>query len=243
MNPDLVKLIELHELDSRLLQISNALSQIPSEKQRLEEEFNSSISHFNQLKLDLCNLEERQKILEAQLKELIEQQEKFKTDLMKVKNEREYTTCLREIDTVKKSIQQVETELLDSAEKIEKIKTEVDARTPEIEERRRVIDERLREFEERLEEEQRLIDSLNAERNQVASTISRSVYTNYERIARLRGGQGLAEAVNSSCSACCMTIRPQVLSTIRRGEEIVTCENCSRILFYKITEETAAAAE
>ncbi len=243
MNSDLAKLIQLQELDSKLLQSTNALSQIPDEKQRLEEEFNSSIAQFNNLKLDLFNLEEGQKLLEARLKELTEQQEKFKNDLMKVKNEREYTTCLREIDATKKSIQQTETEILESSEKIEKLRSEVDRLTPEIEERRRGIDERLKEFEARLDEHKHLIETLRAERDQLASAISKSVYTNYERIARLRGGQGLAEAINSSCSACRMTIRPQVLSTIRRGEEIVTCESCSRILFYKNAEETAVAAE
>lgn len=243
MNPDLAKLIQLQDLDSKLLQSINAISQIPTEKQRLEDEFNSSIAQFNKARLDLSNLEEGQKLLEVQLKELTEQQEKFKADLMKVKNEREYTTCLREIDAAKKSIQQIEAELLDSVEKIEKLRAEVDSRTPEIEERRQGIDNRLKEFEQQLEEHQRLIDALKAEREQLASTISKSVYTNYERISRLRGGQGLAEAVNYSCSACRMTIRPQVFSLIKRSEEVVTCESCSRILFYRSVEETAATAE
>jgi predicted nucleic acid-binding Zn-ribbon protein len=33
--------------------------------------------------------------------------------------------------------------------------------------------------------------------------------------------------------ACRMTIRPQVFSDIRRGESLITCESCGRILYFK----------
>jgi uncharacterized protein len=45
----------------------------------------------------------------------------------------------------------------------------------------------------------------------------------------------LAEARNGSCSACFIALRPQVMSEVRRGEEIVTCDNCNRILYYQRT--------
>jgi predicted nucleic acid-binding Zn-ribbon protein len=33
-----------------------------------------------------------------------------------------------------------------------------------------------------------------------------------------------------------MSLRPQVMAEIRRGEEILTCDNCGRILFYAPAE-------
>jgi predicted nucleic acid-binding Zn-ribbon protein len=29
-----------------------------------------------------------------------------------------------------------------------------------------------------------------------------------------------------------MSLRPQVMAEIRRGEDILTCDNCGRILYY-----------
>ncbi len=29
-----------------------------------------------------------------------------------------------------------------------------------------------------------------------------------------------------------MTLRPHVMSQIRRGDEVLTCDNCNRILYY-----------
>jgi predicted nucleic acid-binding Zn-ribbon protein len=55
----------------------------------------------------------------------------------------------------------------------------------------------------------------------------------YNRIsARVRDGIAVAEARNNSCSACHMRQRPQVMTEIRRGAEIITCDNCARILYY-----------
>ena len=45
--------------------------------------------------------------------------------------------------------------------------------------------------------------------------------------------RALAEARDYKCMACRMTIRPQVFSDIRRGNSIITCESCGRILYFK----------
>ena len=50
-----------------------------------------------------------------------------------------------------------------------------------------------------------------------------------ENQARIRDGVAVAEARNRSCTACFMSLRPQVMSEIRRGDEVITCDNCGRI--------------
>jgi predicted nucleic acid-binding Zn-ribbon protein len=29
-----------------------------------------------------------------------------------------------------------------------------------------------------------------------------------------------------------MSLRPQVMAEVRRGDEVITCDNCNRILYY-----------
>jgi len=65
----------------------------------------------------------------------------------------------------------------------------------------------------------------------------------YARIkARIRDGVAVAEARNRSCTACFMALRPQVMSEIRRGEEVLTCDNCGRILYWVPTDSLKADA-
>jgi hypothetical protein len=57
------------------------------------------------------------------------------------------------------------------------------------------------------------------------------VYSNYERI-RGRRGSAVAEVVDGRCSVCHIAIRPQFLQDVKRGEQVLMCESCQRILFY-----------
>jgi hypothetical protein len=62
----------------------------------------------------------------------------------------------------------------------------------------------------------------------------------YNRIsARIRDGVAVAEARNNSCSACFMALRPQMMAEVRRGDEIIFCDNCNRILYYAPTDQPA----
>jgi predicted nucleic acid-binding Zn-ribbon protein len=54
----------------------------------------------------------------------------------------------------------------------------------------------------------------------------------------MRSGFALAEARDYSCMACRMKIRPQVFADIRRGDSIITCESCGRILYFKAEPAT-----
>jgi predicted nucleic acid-binding Zn-ribbon protein len=75
------------------------------------------------------------------------------------------------------------------------------------------------------------------ERDQVFANLPKPMSAMYSRIsARIRDGVAVAEARNRSCSACFMALRPQVMAEIRRGEEIITCDNCGRILYYAPSE-------
>jgi predicted nucleic acid-binding Zn-ribbon protein len=56
----------------------------------------------------------------------------------------------------------------------------------------------------------------------------------YNRIsARIRDGIAVAEARNGACTACFMALRPQIMADVRRGNEVITCDNCNRILYYE----------
>ena len=84
--------------------------------------------------------------LEADLITEQQKHEKFKADLMRATNEREYTTAVREIDVTKRAISTFETELLKLMEKIEQLDVGVKERTPELERRRAEFDRQLDEI-------------------------------------------------------------------------------------------------
>ena len=42
----------------------------------------------------------------------------------------------------------------------------------------------------------------------------------------------LSEAVDGRCTACQMALRLQFLQDLKKGNQVMNCESCGRILYY-----------
>jgi uncharacterized protein len=62
--------------------------------------------------------------------------------------------------------------------------------------------------------------------------MSPTVYRRYELSRKSRRGIGIAEVVDGRCSVCHMGLRPQFFQDLRKGNEVMVCESCQRILYY-----------
>ncbi|MBV8071266.1 MAG: hypothetical protein JO270_15255, partial [Acidobacteriaceae bacterium] len=57
-------------------------------------------------------------------------------------------------------------------------------------------------------------------------------YATYERIRKKTKNTPIADATGGRCDACQITLRPQFFQDLRRGDKIMFCESCGRILTY-----------
>jgi len=66
--------------------------------------------------------------------------------------------------------------------------------------------------------------------------IDPSTLAKFERILKSKNGIGIVPIVQESCDGCHMKIPPQLLGKVRRAQELVSCLNCSRFLYF--TDDT-----
>ncbi len=239
MIAELSLLVSLQETDIEIKRCNSEAASLPTRKSSIERKFEASAKEFLSLKSEFESATAEKIRLETDIASETTKHEKFKADLMKATNEREYTTAVREVDSTKKVIGTLETELLKVMEKVEKLEAEVNEKSPEIEIKRTEVDNHLSALAAVVEADQNKIAILVAERERLVTQLSVETRSTYERVARLKSGLVLSEARNYACSACRMTMRPQAFSEIKRGDKIHECENCGRILYYK--SEVSAA--
>ncbi len=234
MNSELGHLILLQDVDVEIKRLREEVESLPSRRGELERQFAESVKESLAIKQELEEAQSAKRRLEGELEHEQQKHQKFKNDLMKSTNEREYTTAVREIDITRKAISALETEVLKLMERVEKLEAQVAERTPEMESRRVEVDRQLKEWIASADVSQQRLEALKAERSAKMKALGPDARSTYERLSRMRNGFALAEARNYSCMACRMTIRPQVFADIRRGDSIITCESCGRILYFKV---------
>ena len=247
MSPDLEKLITLQDIDVRIFDLTDRLNAIPAQREKLEAQFRQQAAEYLSLEDGIAVAKSERRRIEVDLAEYEQTHEKFKADLMRVRNQKEYQTIIREIDATQKSISALETEALQYMEKTEALEKEIAERAPEFAKHRAEVDATLASIAEESERIERQIADLRAERATIAEHVAPRMLAIYNRVAQTRKGRAMSEARgemggNGKCSACNMSLRPQIFSDIRRGNDIITCDNCARILFYRPEQEAPIEA-
>lgn len=240
MNEELSRLISLQEVDVEIRRLRDEIAALPARQEELERQFAASVKEYLDLKQQLADALAEKRRLESDLADEQVKHQKFKDDLNKMSapNIKVYETIMREIDTTRKTVSTLETEILKLMERTEKLEAQVNERTPEVAARRVEIDRQLAEWKMMSDRDQQRLNELSASRDPLLAALGANSRATYQRLSRMRSGLALAEARDYSCQACRMKIRPQVFADIRRGETIITCESCGRILYFKTATVT-----
>ena len=149
---------------------------------------------------------------------------------------------MRETDALQKQIGAFETQIVEGMEEVEGVEKELEERSEEI----NTLDSKraaaLKEFEAALKKDRAEFDSETKHRQELFVILPDRLASIYNRLAqRSRDGIAVAEVVNGSCSACYMHLRPQVQLEVKKGDQIITCENCTRIMYIRGREAEASA--
>jgi predicted nucleic acid-binding Zn-ribbon protein len=152
---------------------------------------------------------------------------------MAAKKPDEYTAAIREADAARKQISTFETQVLEQMEIFDQVEKELKERAPEVEKLGADMQQRFKAFDEQARVQQQELESARAERERLMNELPKAMSALYKRISsRIRDGVAMAEARNGACTACYMALRPQIMADVRRGAEVITCDNCNRILYY-----------
>jgi predicted nucleic acid-binding Zn-ribbon protein len=240
---ELQKLIALQHLDTTIRKLEKDQKATPERRAEIEKEFDQRAFEIRALE----NRRDEAKHTRARLEnEVVEQRgraERAERNLMSSKKPDEYTAAIREADAARKQISAFETQILEQLEQLEQAEASLNERAAEIASMNSDREAKLKAFDD---ESGTIADRLvtaRKEREEVFASLPKQLSALYSRIgARIRDGVAVAEARNRSCSACFMSLRPQMMAEIRRGEDIITCDNCGRILYVAPAEPVKADA-
>ena len=243
MKAELAQLIELHKTDTCIRRLKAELEAIPERRAEIEKEFEQRAFEFRGVETGRDGAREKRIQLETELAETRARAEHAERALMSATNEKEYTAAIRETDAARKHISLLETQIIEQMELSETAETKMAELEPEVATLREERDRQVVAFEAEVESQRQELEGCERERVRLLDELPKQMSADYKRISsRIRDGVAVAEARNGSCTACFMSLRPQVMAQVRRGDEIIICDNCNRILYYAPAEQQQAQA-
>jgi predicted nucleic acid-binding Zn-ribbon protein len=238
---ELQQLVALQKLDTSIRKLQAELEATPQRRAEIEKEFDQRAFEIRALENARDEARHTRARLELEIAEQRVRVERAERNLMSSKKQDEYTAAIREADAARKQISTLETQTIEQMEVYEKAESSINERGEEIATLNSDREARLKSFDDETKAQTDKLAASRTERERLVSALPKSMGAQYVRtVARIRDGVAVAEARNGACMACFMALRPQAMAQVTRGEEIVTCDNCNRILYYAPSDPTPA---
>jgi predicted nucleic acid-binding Zn-ribbon protein len=227
----MTQLLELQRVDDELVALQTEFDGLPGHRERIDAERGACDEQLAAAKQTLEDAEGGMRQAEAALQDQEALLQKLEGQQFQVKSNDAYSALLSEMDRARESISEHETKILEHMEAIERssgqlaeVQKQVDETCSRLEAERRAIDARDPECTSE-------IGRFQALRAEVGPDIGRDLLAQYERIKKRRRPSVILVR-EERCGGCRVGIPPQAFIEIIRGEAIVTCGNCARILIH-----------
>lgn len=231
MNPALETLIALQQLDSAAETARRRLNELPAAATALDERIAAAEAALSAVDQRAADNQARRHALEKEVAVIDGRLARFEEHKASVKTNQEYTALLHEIEIARGSKDALEEQILILLEEADMIAAErenarqaVDAAKHEVEAARRELATEQAALEAELG---RLAEARQAR----AAELEPALLYRYEQLLRQRRMIAVAPLDGDVCGACHVRLRPVVTQHVRQNDQIVTCDNCQRILY------------
>jgi uncharacterized protein len=242
MLPDVEVAVRLQALDLRISDLQKEIAALPKHVAEIEKKLNAHERRLEKDRAALAANQKERKRLDGEVQIFEGKITKLRDQMLGAKTNEQYRAFQNEIDFASREIRGCEDKILDLMTESESLEKSVKAAEAVLKEERQIVDADKARAEKRTAEDRKRMAELQVERKADAAAMSAQAVATYERIRKARGGIAVSEAVDGRCGQCHISLRPQFMQELKRGEEIRTCESCGRILYWyapKSPEELA----
>jgi uncharacterized protein len=232
MLPDLKLVIHLQEVDDRLAELGREIAHLPKHVAEIEKKLGS---HERKLDADRAALAANQKerrTCEGDIQVQEQKISKLKGQLLEAKTNEQYRAFQNEIDFCQAEIRKLEDRILELMGESELLEKNVKAAEVALKAEKIQVEAEKERARERTAADRKLAGDFEKERAEMVAGVTPAVYQRYEHVRKTRRGVAVAEVNEGRCSACNLTLRPQFFQDLKRGEEVMSCEICQRILYF-----------
>jgi predicted nucleic acid-binding Zn-ribbon protein len=240
MLQDLVLALRLQALDRKIATLETGIATLPKHIAEIEKRLEV---HKRRLEADrsalAANVRDRKK-MEGDIQLHQGKMSKLREQMGAAKTNEHYQAFQKEIAFLEGEIRKCEDRIIVLMEQSEPLDKAVKAAEISLKTEEKDVEGEKVTARDRTGILQKESAELKVERKTVAEQMEAKLYKEYERVRKKTKNTPIADATDGRCSACQIALRPQFFQDLRKQDQVMFCESCSRLLTYNPVVDVVA---
>jgi len=230
---DIETLVKLQQAETEIVRLKDILDKVEQEKVKISAKLKQFAKALEEKKETLSSTVAVCKDMEKEIQIIDDRIIKSNEKLRMVKTNKEYQLFLREVDDNKKRKDSLETELLEHLDEKEKQEKIVQESENEYHLLKDQIEAEQKDIEKKSVDDRELLDEYIERQNEIGKRLAPSLMNRFARISKMNNGLAVINVRNEVCMGCFMNIPPQLYIEVQRAKSLISCPQCSRILYHE----------
>jgi predicted nucleic acid-binding Zn-ribbon protein len=232
VHSELEQLLILQDRDQKIRQIRTEIETVPLRRSSLEAQLAASRASVEGLKQRARQVEIDRKRLELDVGTRTETISRLKTQQYQTRKNEEFRAIGHEIERYENEIRKIEDDELELMVLADKVKADLAEEEKKATAAQNSIARQTADLEEKSKALESQLQGLSKERSELAGKIDEDLLGRFERLFKSKGDAAVVAIEHGVCTGCHMKVTAATAAQVRAGKEIVSCENCGRILYF-----------
>jgi uncharacterized protein len=222
-------LVKKYDLEKKIDEAPKQLDSQDELLERMKKEFISKNAEYESVKSKVMQFR-------TDLDEAVKSRESGEKNMDNITTHREYEALDKQIaeasskeQDIRKELQKEEKTLADLNDNLKSYESMIQSQESDLNLSKASLDKELDSYKNEL-------SGLEKKENKIIPDLDQEILFKFQRIIQ-RNTEGIVAVKNGVCTGCHMILPAQFANEVRKGENILFCPYCSRILFYEETLE------
>jgi predicted nucleic acid-binding Zn-ribbon protein len=231
VHPELEQLLVLQDRQQKIKQIETEIGTLPWQRKGLEMQLTESVAGVETLRQRTRQIEVDRKRMELDAATRTESIARLKTQQYQTRKNDEFQALGHEITRYENEIRKIEDEELELMVASDKEKADLAAEEKKAATVKDSIVRQTADLEEKSKALQTRLEALTKESAELSGKIDEDLLALFERLFKSKGDAVVVALEHEVCTGCHMKVTTQTAHSVKANREIVSCENCGRILY------------
>jgi predicted nucleic acid-binding Zn-ribbon protein len=233
VNPQLSPLIALQKLDLRIADLKEQRRKIPELLEINESPLREAKRVLQEASASSEALIKERRSYEKDLEAHEDRIGKMKDRASQLKTNQEYQAHLFEVELANKKKGEIEEKILLAMERIEEVQRLIAGAQVRLKESDAVFTKEKAALDARDQALSSELADLETQQRQVSEQVEKPLLAQYTKLKAKRKDHALALVKDGICLGCRLQLPPQLVSQVKRAQDVHTCPYCYRILYWE----------